>query len=305
GERDALERARPGSTALAFRHAGLSARDLAQAARSGRGPRAGLPAAGRPLEPLYVRSAQAEERGRHKASAGEPLVLRPFRAADVAQVAAVEREVFSDPWPEAFFRGELTHSGVYAMIAERGGRLAGYLLAWLAGGSGHIGNLATVPGERRRGVARRLLEDLVERASVMGLRSLTLEVRVSNFAAQALYRAHGFRVPARTYLQFLVDPDSFDERFAALESADPLEFRDAKMRYPERLQLAQKDTGMKDAALAGVATIGGKPVALAVMDFFFMGGSMGSVVGEKVARSIEGAIAERRALVVVSATGGA
>ena len=116
---------------------------------------------------------------------------------------------------------------------------------------------------------------------------------------------HHFRVPARTYLQFLVDPDSFDERFAALESADPLEFRDAKMRYPERLQLAQKDTGMKDAALAGVATIGGKPVALAVMDFFFMGGSMGSVVGEKVARSIEGAIAERRALVVVSATGGA
>jgi len=193
-ERDALERARPGSTALAFRHAGLSARDLAQAARSGRGPRAGLPAAGRPLEPLYVRSAQAEERVRHKASAGEPLVLRPFRAADVPQVAAVEREVFSDPWPEAFFRGELTHSGVYAMIAERGGRLAGYLLAWLAGGSGHIGNLATVPGERRRGVARRLLEDLVERASVMGLRSLTLEVRVSNFAAQALYRAHGFRL---------------------------------------------------------------------------------------------------------------
>jgi acetyl-CoA carboxylase carboxyl transferase subunit beta len=116
---------------------------------------------------------------------------------------------------------------------------------------------------------------------------------------------HHFRVPARTYLQFLVDPDSFEERFADLESGDPLEFRDAKMRYPERVALAQKDTGMKDAALAGIATIGNKPVALTVMDFFFMGGSMGSVVGEKVARSIEGAIAERRALVVVSATGGA
>ena len=116
---------------------------------------------------------------------------------------------------------------------------------------------------------------------------------------------HHFRVPARTYLQFLVDPDSFEERFADLESGDPLEFRDAKMRYPERVALAQKDTGMKDAALAGNATIGGKPVALTVMDFFFMGGSMGSVVGEKVARSIEGAIEGRRALVVVSATGGA
>ena len=116
---------------------------------------------------------------------------------------------------------------------------------------------------------------------------------------------HHFRVPARTYLQFLADPGSFEERFADLESGDPLEFRDAKLRYPERIQFAQKETGMKDAALAGIATIGGKPVALTLMDFFFMGGSMGSVVGEKVARSIECAIAERRALVVVSATGGA
>jgi len=112
-------------------------------------------------------------------------------------------------------------------------------------------------------------------------------------------------VPARTYLEFLVDPGSFEERFADLEAADPLEFRDAKMRYPDRLRHAQRETGMKDAALSGVANIGGKPASLTVMDFFFMGGSMGSVVGEKVARSIELAIAERRALVIVSSTGGA
>ncbi len=116
---------------------------------------------------------------------------------------------------------------------------------------------------------------------------------------------HHFRVPARVYLGFLVDPGSFEERDADLVAADPLEFRDAKMRYPDRLKLAQKETGMRDAALSGVATVGGKPVSLTIMDFFFMGGSMGSVVGEKVARSIEAAIAERRALVVVSATGGA
>jgi acetyl-CoA carboxylase carboxyl transferase subunit beta len=116
---------------------------------------------------------------------------------------------------------------------------------------------------------------------------------------------HHFRVPARTYLGFLADPDSFDERDAFLEAADPLEFRDAKMKYPDRLRAAQRDTGMRDAALSGVATVTGKPVALTIMDFFFMGGSMGSVVGEKVARSIECAIAERRALIVVSATGGA
>ena len=116
---------------------------------------------------------------------------------------------------------------------------------------------------------------------------------------------HHFRVPARTYLQILTDPDSFEERDASLVAGDPLGFRDAKMKYPDRLAQAQRDTGQKDAAIAGVATVGGKPVALTVMDFFFMGGSMGSVVGEKVARSIERAIEERRALVVVSATGGA
>src|SRR2546427_3052373 len=116
---------------------------------------------------------------------------------------------------------------------------------------------------------------------------------------------HHFRVPARTYLGFLVDEGSFTERDADLEAADPLEFRDAKMRYPDRLKQAQKETGMRDAALSGVAAVGGKPVSLTIMDFFFMGGSMGSVVGEKVARSIETALRERRALIVVSATGGA
>ncbi len=114
-----------------------------------------------------------------------------------------------------------------------------------------------------------------------------------------------FRVPARSYLAYLTDPDSFEERDADLEAGDPLEFRDAKMRYPDRLLAAQRDTGMKDAALSGVAAIGGKPVSVTIMDFFFMGGSMGSVVGEKVARSIERAVEERRALVIVSATGGA
>jgi acetyl-CoA carboxylase carboxyl transferase subunit beta len=114
-----------------------------------------------------------------------------------------------------------------------------------------------------------------------------------------------FRIPSRTYLGILVDEGSFEERDARLVAGDPLEFRDARMKYPDRLRAAQKETGMKDGLLAGVATLGGKPVSVALMDFFFMGGSMGSVVGEKVARAIERAIAERRGLVIVSATGGA
>ena len=116
---------------------------------------------------------------------------------------------------------------------------------------------------------------------------------------------HHFRVPARTYLGYLMDEGSFEERDANLIAGDPLEFRDAKMRYPDRLAAAQKDTGEKDACIGGVGTIGTVPVSVANMNFFFMGGSMGSVVGEKVARSIETAIAERRACVIVSATGGA
>ena len=116
---------------------------------------------------------------------------------------------------------------------------------------------------------------------------------------------HHFRVAARTYLGYLADPDSFRERHANLVAGDPLEFRDAKMPYPERLAAAQRDTGEKDAALSGIATIGGIPVSVTLMNFFFMGGSMGSVVGEKVARTIETAMDERRACVIVSATGGA
>ena len=116
---------------------------------------------------------------------------------------------------------------------------------------------------------------------------------------------HHFRVPARTYLGYLVDEGSFEERHAELIAGDPLEFRDARMRYPDRLAAAQKETGEKDAAIAGIARIGGVPVSCALMNFFFMGGSMGSVVGEKVARAIEDGMRERRAVVVVSATGGA
>jgi acetyl-CoA carboxylase carboxyl transferase subunit beta len=77
------------------------------------------------------------------------------------------------------------------------------------------------------------------------------------------------------------------------------------MRYPDRYKLAVQSTGLNDAVRTGRATLGGTPVALAVMDFFFMAGSMGSVVGEKVARTIELALAERRALVIVTASGGA
>lgn len=192
-EREPLEAAHPG-TVSPFRAEGLSAIDLARAARSHAGPAAGLPRPGAVPEAQYVRPAQAEERVRRRVAAADPVFLRPFLQEDVPPVVAIERDVFSDPWSESFFTGELKSPLVHARIAERGGVLAGYSLAWLGVGEGHLGNLAVVPGTRRRGVATALIEDLQREARARDVQVVTLEVRVSNFAAQWLYRRHGFRL---------------------------------------------------------------------------------------------------------------
>ena len=115
---------------------------------------------------------------------------------------------------------------------------------------------------------------------------------------------HHFRLGARERIDLLVDKGTFAEQDAALSSGDPLHFTDSKP-YPERITAAQAKSGEKDAAIAGTAQIGGNPVELVVMDFEFMGGSMGSVVGEKITRAAERALSLRHALLVVSASGGA
>jgi len=115
---------------------------------------------------------------------------------------------------------------------------------------------------------------------------------------------HHFRLSASMRLEQLLDPGSWRERDAGLQSVDPLGFVDQKP-YPDRVAAAQLATGMRDAALWGTGSIEGRPVAMCVMDFGFMGGSMGSVVGEKVTRAAEVALAERLPLIIVSASGGA
>ncbi len=115
---------------------------------------------------------------------------------------------------------------------------------------------------------------------------------------------HHFKLGARQRIELLVDKGTFEELDRDLVSADPLGFVDSKP-YPARLLAAQTKSGEKDAIITGTASLGGVPVVLAVMDFEFIGGSMGSVVGEKLARGAERALADRRALVVVSASGGA
>ena len=113
-----------------------------------------------------------------------------------------------------------------------------------------------------------------------------------------------FPVTARERIVQLTDDGSWSEVARDLISIDPLEFVDSKP-YPERLDAAERATGLHDAMLVGGATIGEMPVALAVMDFTFLGGSMGSVVGEKFWRAAELSLDRRMPLVSVSSSGGA
>jgi acetyl-CoA carboxylase carboxyl transferase subunit beta len=115
---------------------------------------------------------------------------------------------------------------------------------------------------------------------------------------------HHFRLSAEARLEMLLDQGTFRERDAGLQSVDPLGFVDQKP-YPERVATAQAQTGLRDAAVRGTGAIEGQAVSICVMDFGFMGGSMGAVVGEKVARAAEDALAEGIPLIVVSASGGA
>lgn len=193
-ERAALEAAFPLSCALAFRHDGLSALDLITASRLRLGPPGGLPSPGASLEPLYVRSAQAEETVRRRALLATPITIRTLTFDDVDALAEIEKRVFADPWSASFFRSEIIQEGAWVRAAERGGRLAGYALTIFRAGSGQLDNLATLPELRRHGVARALLEDVMAHARSIGAHELTLEVRVSNDAAQQLYRTHGFRL---------------------------------------------------------------------------------------------------------------
>lgn len=115
---------------------------------------------------------------------------------------------------------------------------------------------------------------------------------------------HHFRISAPERVLQLADPDSFDEFAMDVVSGDPLGFVDTKP-YPDRLASARKKTGTSEAVRCGTAFIKGRKVVLVAMDFRFLGGSMGSAVGEKIARAIELAVAQDLPLIIVSASGGA
>lgn len=113
-----------------------------------------------------------------------------------------------------------------------------------------------------------------------------------------------FRIHDVDYIRLLLDPDSFKETDANMESVDFLNFKE-KVRYADRLRETMKRTGLKEAIRTGFAKIGGIPIVFGIMDFDFIGGSMGSVVGEKVARAVDRALENKFPLIIVCTSGGA
>jgi len=115
---------------------------------------------------------------------------------------------------------------------------------------------------------------------------------------------HHYRVSARKRLELLLDEGSFAEFDAGMVSVDSLDFKDTKS-YQSRIDAALAKGGSKDAIICGAGRVEGTPVQICVFDFSFMGGSMGSVVGEKITRGIERALADRTPVIIISASGGA
>ena len=115
---------------------------------------------------------------------------------------------------------------------------------------------------------------------------------------------HHMRIGARQRLAFFLDPDEQQEIAANLEPEDPLKFRDSK-RYRERINIAQKKTGEKDALIAVTGTLHGRPIVACAFEFAFMGGSMGSVVGEKFSRAADHAAKNKIPMISFAASGGA
>jgi len=113
-----------------------------------------------------------------------------------------------------------------------------------------------------------------------------------------------FRITSDQYIRFLADENSFSLLNENLRSVDPLRFKD-KDRYSDRLKKATNKTGLNEAVRTGTCTINAVPIVLSVMDFRFIGGSMGSVVGEKISRAIDYAIEHHQPFISVAASGGA
>lgn len=123
--------------------------------------------------------------------------IRTMTRKDLHRVLAIERASFGVPWTMSTFRGLLERKGTGLWVAESGGEVVGYAVVWAVLDQAELGNVAVVDGWRRRGIASRLVETVLEWLGERGVKHVFLEVRASNAGAQALYERHGFEAVGR------------------------------------------------------------------------------------------------------------
>jgi acetyl-CoA carboxylase carboxyl transferase subunit beta len=188
-------------------------------------------------------------------------------------------------------------SGAASGAAESAGKAAG-----AGGGAAAIGGGSRTWAEMKPARRNTIPEGLWLRCPSCGQMIYRKQMEANMHVCTEC--THHFRIGAKERVRQLCDTGSFEQMFANLSSTDPLKFTDMK-GYPERLKAEQKKTGCVDAVLAGTGFVKGRQAMLCCLDLTFMMGSMGSVVGEVVTRSIEGAMARNLPLVIVSCSGGA
>ncbi len=149
---------------------------------------------------------------------------------------------------------------------------------------------------------RELPSDVFEKCPSCG--EILYRARLEQNAYVCPACGHHNRISAEDYIRLLIDEGDYEEHFGELRSADPLQFVDLKP-YSKRLEAAERSAGPGDAVRAVTGNLENIPICLAVMDFAFIGGSMGSVVGEKIARLGQRALETRQPLIIISASGGA
>lgn len=164
----------------------------------------------------------------------EVLTVSPMRRRHLADVLAIEAQVYPRPWSSRLFEDELQRSNRVYLVARTGPTVVGYAGLLMIADDGHVATIAVDPACQRQGIARSLLVELVRGAMGLGANQLTLEVRMSNTGAQDLYRSLGF-VPAGARKAYYADngedalvmwahdictPD-YDERLRALEARSP------------------------------------------------------------------------------------
>ena len=120
------------------------------------------------------------------------VAIRPVRPEDLPRIMEIERASYTAPWPEASFRGLLRRPDASIHIAELDGRIVGYAACWAVYDQGELGNIAVAPEYRGRGIAKRLMDAVIEDMRERGVRELFLEVRVTNEVARHLYERYGF-----------------------------------------------------------------------------------------------------------------